>query len=116
MPVTILLKALGYMPEQILSEFFAFDTFRLLKNEFEFELVPERLRGEIARFDFATKSGKLIVGKDKSISVKHVREMQETHLNKINVPQEFLLGRVLAQAVIDKESGEVIANANDELP
>ena len=27
MPVTILLKALGYMPEQILSEFFAFDAF-----------------------------------------------------------------------------------------
>ncbi len=115
MPVTILLKALGYTPEQILGEFFAFDTFRLLKNEYEFELVPERLRGEIARFDFATKSGKLIVGKDKRITVKHVREMQEAHLSKISVPQEFLLGRVLAQAVIDKDSGEVIANANDEL-
>ncbi len=29
MPVTILLKALGYTPEQILTEFFAFDTFHI---------------------------------------------------------------------------------------
>src|SRR3954466_14553421 len=50
MPVTILLKALGYAPEQILAEFFAFDAFRLHKDQIEFELVPERLRGEIARF------------------------------------------------------------------
>jgi DNA-directed RNA polymerase subunit beta len=115
MPVTILLKALGYSLEQILAEFFLFDSFRLHKNEIEFELVPERLRGEIARFDFSTRSGKLIVAKDKRITVKHVREMQEAHLSKISVPQEFLLGRVLAQSVIDKDSGEVIANANDEL-
>jgi len=115
MPVTILLKALGYSLEQILAEFFVFDSFRLHKNEIEFELVPERLRGEIARFDFSTKSGKLIVAKDKRITVKHVRDMQEAHLSKISVPQEFLLGRVLAQNVIDKDSGEVIANANDEI-
>ena len=115
MPVTILLKALGYTPEQILVEFFAFDAFRLHKEEIEFELVPERLRGEIARFDFATKSGKTIVAKDKRITVKHVRDMQEAKLDKISVPQEFLLGRVLAQNVIDKESGEVVANANDEI-
>ncbi|MCE9640328.1 MAG: DNA-directed RNA polymerase subunit beta, partial [Betaproteobacteria bacterium] len=115
MPVTILLKALSYTPEQILAEFFAFDAFRLHKDQIEFELVPERLRGEIARFDFATKSGKVIVAKDKRITVKHVREMQEANLSKISVPQEFLLGRVLAQNVIDTESGEVVANANDEI-
>jgi DNA-directed RNA polymerase subunit beta len=56
MPVTILLKALGYLPEQILAEFFVNDTFRLHKDEIELELVPDRLRGEIARFDIATKT------------------------------------------------------------
>ena len=115
MPVTILLKALGYTPEQVLSEFFVFDTFRVHKNELEFELMPERLRGEIARFDIVTKTGKQIVAKDKRITVKHVRDMQEAKLNKISLPQEYLLGRVLAQSVIDKESGEIVANANDEL-
>ena len=84
-------------------------------DSYEFELVPERLRGEIARFDFTTKGGKTIVAKDKRITVKHVREMLEAKLDKISVPQEFVLGRVLAQNVIDKQSGEILANANDEI-
>src|SRR3954469_16095143 len=75
MPVTILLKALGFTPEQILQQFFAFDTFHLSKDAVEFELVPDRMRGEIARFDISAK-GKQIVAKDKRITVKHVRDME----------------------------------------
>src|SRR5436190_15563287 len=70
MPVTTLLKALGHTPEQILKTFFSFDTFHLAKDAVEFELVPERMRGEIARFDINAK-GKPIVAKDKRITVKH---------------------------------------------
>ncbi|MBX9811230.1 MAG: DNA-directed RNA polymerase subunit beta [Burkholderiales bacterium] len=115
MPVTILLKALGYTPERILSEFFVFDSFHLGKSEIEFELVPERMRGETARFDIATKGGKLIVAKDKRITVKHVREMQEAHLSRIVVPEDFVIGRTLAHNVVDKGTGEVLASANDEI-
>ena len=75
MPVTILLKALAYTPERILEEFFAFDTFHFGSEGIEFELVPERMRGEIARFDITTKGGKVIVAKDKRITVKHMRDM-----------------------------------------
>ncbi|MBA2351318.1 MAG: DNA-directed RNA polymerase subunit beta [Pseudomonadota bacterium] len=115
MPVTILLKAIGYTPEQILKEFFAFDTFHLGKKTTQFELVPERMRGEIARFDISTKTGKLIVAKDKRVTVKHVRDLEQAGIKKIAVPDDFLIGRVLAHNVIDKESGEIIAAANDEI-
>ncbi len=115
MPVTILLKALGYTPERILSEFFAFDSFHLGKNTIEFELVPERMRGETARFDITAKGNKLIVAKDKRITVKHVRDMQEANLTRMVVPEDFVIGRALAQNVIDKGTGEVLANANDEI-
>ncbi|MEW6313914.1 MAG: DNA-directed RNA polymerase subunit beta [Pseudomonadota bacterium] len=116
MPVTILLRALGYTPEQILAEFFVNDTFYLgSKGEIEFELVPERMRGEIARFDIADKKGKTIVPKDKRITVKHIREMEQAGIKKIAVPEEFLLGRVLARNVINADSGEVVALANDEI-
>ncbi|MDB5927273.1 MAG: rpoB [Betaproteobacteria bacterium] len=114
MPVTTLLKALTYTPEQILKEFFAFDTFHLAKDAVEFELVPDRMRGEIARFDIGAK-GKQIVAKDKRITVKHVREMEQAGLTRIAVPEDFLLGRTLAQNVIDTSTGEVLANANDEI-
>ena len=114
MPVTTLLKALGYTAEQILKEFFAFDTFHLAKDKVEFELVAERMRGEIARFDISAK-GKLIVAKDKRITVKHVREIEAAGLTRIAVPDEFLMARALATNVIDTSTGEVIASANEEI-
>ena len=115
MPVTILLKALGYTPEQILKQFFAFDAFHLGKSGIEFEVVPERLRGEIAKFDIADKKGKLIVAKDKRITVKHIRDMEAAGLKKIDVPEDFFLGRVVAHNVVDKTSGEILLSANDEI-
>jgi DNA-directed RNA polymerase subunit beta len=115
MPVTILLKSLGYTPEEILAAFFESDTFHFTKKGIQFEVLPERLRGEIARFDIEGKAGKLIVAKDKRITVRHVREMQEAGIDKLTVAEDFVVGRVLAHNVIDTDSGEVIANANDEI-
>ncbi|MEO5691486.1 MAG: DNA-directed RNA polymerase subunit beta, partial [Usitatibacter sp.] len=115
MPVTILLKALGYKPEQILEGFFNFDTFHITKKGIEYEVVPERLRGDIARFDITSKAGKVIVQKDKRITVKHIREMEAAGMKKLSVEPDFMLGRVLAKNLVNKETGEVVANANDEI-
>src|SRR5687767_8229170 len=115
MPVTILLKALGYTPERILKEFFAFDTFSIEKDHVLFEVVPERLRGEVARFDIKDKSGKTIVAKDKRITVKHIRDMETAGIKRIEAPDEFILGRTLAHNVVNGETGEISANANDEI-
>ncbi|MFJ5446257.1 DNA-directed RNA polymerase subunit beta [Methylobacillus methanolivorans] len=115
MPVTILLKALGFSPEQILETFYDFDTFHIAKKGVQFELVPERLRGEVAKFDILDKDGKVIVAKDKRITVKHIRDMEKAGISKITVPEEFLLGRSLAAGIVDKSTGEVVANANDEV-
>jgi len=115
MPVTILLKALGYTPERILKEFFAFDTFHIEPNAVLFEIVPERLRGEVARFDITDKAGKTVVAKDKRITVKHIRDMETAGIKRITAPDEFILGRTLAHNVVSGDTGEIIANANDEI-
>ncbi len=115
MPVTILLKAIGMTLEQILAAFYDFDTFQLSKSGSQFELVPERLRGEVARFDFVDKAGKAIVQKDKRITVKHIRDMEAAGIKRMAVPDEFVLGRTLAHNVVNKETGEILANANDEI-
>ena len=114
MPATILLKALGYTVEQILQMFFHFDAFHIGKKGIEFELQPERLRGEVARFDFVHK-GKVIVPKDKRITVKYIREIEAAGLKKLVVPDDFILGRIVATNIVDKATGEIIANANDEI-
>jgi DNA-directed RNA polymerase subunit beta len=115
MPVTILLKSIGMTHEQILATFFEFDTFHFAKKGISFEVVPERLRGEVAKFDILDKAGKLIVAKDKRITVKHIREMAEAGIKKIVVPDEFMIGRIVAHNLINAETGEVLANANDEI-
>ncbi len=115
MPITVLLKALGYTSEQILAGFFAFDVFHVSKKSIKFELVPERLRGDVARLDIVTKSGKVIVQKDKRITAKHTRELEQAGIDKLSVPEDFLLGRVLGHNVLDQETGEIIALANDEI-
>jgi DNA-directed RNA polymerase subunit beta len=115
MPVTILLKAIGMTPEQILGAFYDSDIFHLTGGATQFELVPDRLRGEVARFDFMDKSGKVIIAKDKRITVKHTRDLEAAGVKRMNVPDEFLLGRTLAHAVVDKETGEIVASPNEEI-
>ena len=116
MPVTILLKALGYSPDQILREFFAFDEFHISKKgEIELELVPDRLKGEIAKFDIAGKDGKVIVQKDKRITAKHIRDMEAAKMKRLTVNDDYLIGRVLATNIINTETGEFVALANEEL-
>ncbi len=115
MPVTILLKALGYTPEGILDDFFSKDTFYINTQGVQFELVPERLRGEIARFDICGKDGHVIVPKDKRITAKHIRELDAAGVKKWAVPAEFVVGRVLSHDVVDTDTGELVARANDEI-
>src|SRR5512140_1330891 len=115
MPVTILLKAIGLTPEQVLKEFFAFDTFHFSKKGIQFELVPDRLRGETTKFDILDKHDKVIVPKDKRITVKYIRDMEAAGIKKIAVPDDYLLGRVIAHNVVDTETGEILGNANDEI-
>jgi len=115
MPVTTLLKAIGLSSQQILREFFEFDTFYLSKNVVEFVLVPERMRGEVARFDFVDATGKLIIAKDKRITAKHIRELDVAGIKQVAVPDDFLVGRTIAEDIIDQSTGEILASANEEV-
>ena len=115
MPVTTLLKAIGMSNEEILAAFHDSDMFHLAGDTVRYEVVPERLRGEVAKFDIAGPDGKQIVAKDKRITAKHIRELDAAGINTFEVPEDFLLGRVIATDIVDGETGEVVARANDEI-
>ena len=115
MPASILLKAIGLTPEEILERFYDFDTFRITQKSASMQFTPQRLQGETAQFDIKDKEGETIVPKDKRITARHVRLMEKAGIKGIAVPDEFLIGRVLAKAIVNKETGETIAAANDEI-
>ncbi len=112
---TILLKAIGLTPEEILAHFYDFDQFRILQKGVTWTFEPSRLQGETAQFDIADGEGNLIVAKDKRITARHVRLMNEKGVKSLAVSDEFLIGRVLAKTVFDKTTGEKIVDANEEI-
>ncbi|MGB5246540.1 MAG: DNA-directed RNA polymerase subunit beta [Woeseia sp.] len=114
LPVTIIMRALGMTNEEMLDLFFDTNDFYLSDKEVRMGLVPERLRGETAMFEI--KLGrKVIVEEGRRITAKHVREMESAKQNDLVVPREYLEGKILAHDVVDKETGELLAAANDEL-
>ena len=115
MPVSILLKAIGMTPEAILAHFFEFDQVEMMADGGLVDFVPERWKGEVARFDIKDKDGKVLVEKDKRINAKHLRDLGNAGVKRISVPEDFLIGRILATKVVDPDTGEMIATANDEL-
>jgi len=115
LPVTILLRALGYHAEEILDIFYDTNIFTFTKKGIELELISDRLRGETLEFDVADKKGKVIVEAGRRITARHVREMDKAGLKTLTVTEEYLIGKRIARDLIDTETGEVIANANDEL-
>ncbi len=115
MPVTILLKALGLNPEQILAHFFAFDHLQLMDDGALLEFVPDHFKGEVARFDLIDKNGKVVVAKDKRINTRHLRELEQGGTQRLSVPEDFLIGKVLARNLVSQDTGEIVARANDEL-
>lgn len=113
-PATILLRALGYDNEDMIKMFFETNKFTVSKDSYIYHIVPERLRGEIAAFDI--KNGdQVLVEEGRRITAKHIRDITKTGLTSFEVPREYLLGKILGHNVVDKKTGELIANVNDEL-
>ncbi len=115
LPVTILMRALGMDDEEILDTFFETSKISLKKEGGRLKLVPERLRGETALFDIRSKTGKVLVETGKRITARHVKLISESGVSSLEVPDDYLLGKVLAHNVVDKDTGELLAAANAEM-
>ena len=115
LPVSVLLRALGYSNEEMLAEFFEINTFHINPDEgVQLELVPERLRGETLGFDLAD-GDKVIVEAGKRITARHVKQLEASGIAALAVPDEYIVGRILSHDVVDAATGELLAQANDEI-
>ncbi|PZT00660.1 DNA-directed RNA polymerase subunit beta [Stenotrophomonas maltophilia] len=115
LPVSILLRALGYSNEEMLAEFFEINTFHINPDEgVQLELVPERLRGETLGFDLAD-GDKVIVEAGKRITARHIKQLEASGIAALAVPDDYIVGRILSHDVVDASTGEPLAQANDEI-
>ena len=115
LPATILLRALNLSTEDILTTFFDSTTFEIKDGKLMMEVVANRLRGETAAFDIKDNNGEVIVEAGRRITAKHVRQLEKTGMTLMEVPHEYVVGRVLSKNYADRSTGEIIAEANAEL-
>ncbi|TPQ24427.1 DNA-directed RNA polymerase subunit beta [Methylomonas koyamae] len=113
-PATILLRALGYENEEMIKIFFDTNKFSLSADKLMFHLIPDRLRGEMAVFDIKY-DGKVLIEEGRRITAKHVRQLEKAGVTEIEVPRDYLYGKILGHNVIDKSTGELLASVNDEI-
>ena len=119
LPATVLLRALGYKTRDILELFFDTTAFSISdEGKVSMELIPERLRGEVAAFDIEIK-GDIIVEQGRRITPRHIRQLTKAKIKALPVPGDYLLGRALAKDIIaykvvkdvvgdvDKDTGEI---------
>ena len=115
LPATVLLRALGFSSEQMLDQFFDSNKFTVSGDDYSMELVPERLRGELAAFDIKDNKGKVIVEQGRRITVRHIRKLEEANIDTLVCPAEYLIGSTLAKDIINKETGEELVKCNTEI-
>ncbi|HEY9018614.1 DNA-directed RNA polymerase subunit beta [Thiomicrospira sp.] len=111
LPVSILLRAMGYDNEQILEMFFDTSKIKMSKGKYSLAFDPEQFKGQMATFDIAAK-GEVFAEEGTRITARTIKKMDEAGVSSIDVPVEFLLGKVMAKNVVDTSSGELIAAAN----
>ena len=116
LPVTTLLYALGLDDEQILSTFYSQIPVKESKRGWKMPFDASKIRGMTPLGDLIdAKSGDVVAKAGEKITARKARELAEAGLKEVLVSAEDLSGRYIGEDVVDLESGQIYAEAGDEL-
>jgi DNA-directed RNA polymerase subunit beta len=117
LPATTLLRALGYNTQELLDYYYDKETVFVQKaQKYAKSVNLELLLGQRSPRDLRDPaSGEVIVRKNRKFTQAVVRKIEKMNLTQIPIEEEELVGSVIAEEVIDGESGEVMADVNDDV-
>jgi DNA-directed RNA polymerase subunit beta len=119
LPATIMLRALGYSTSDLLSEFYKLETIHLGSADSDvFYREPsdlQLLKTQKATLDVESESGDVLVRKNRKFTASAIRKMKSAGVTKIPALLEEIIGKVIADDVVDMTTGEVIAECNEEI-
>ena len=92
--------------------FFETNQFHVKKDGFSIDLIPERMRGDVASFEIKDKKGDTIVEVGRRITARHVRLLEKSGLRRLDVPREYLMDRVIARDIVNQDTGEILMPCN----
>ena len=114
LPASIILRALDFSSEEILATFFETIGFEVKDGKLMMDLVPERLRGETATFDIVA-NGTVVVETGRRVTARHIRQLEKDAITQIEVPVEYVVGKVAAKDYAHPQTGEMVVTANQAL-
>ncbi len=115
-PVTILLKALGYSTKEILRMFYDTETIGVEKDNLWREAKQEIwYQKKITKDVVDPKSGELLAKEGDRFTKRLQKKFKSLGIDRIPVNPEDILGRVLADDLIDQETGEILIEGNQSL-
>ena len=116
MPATILFKAMGMSKEQILDYFYSREQYLLEDGGRLFwEVRKDLYRKDNAYADITAPDGNVLVKAGKPITKRSWRLICEAGIPAIEVRPDLLDGMFLAEDAVAPLSGEVLAEAADEI-
>jgi DNA-directed RNA polymerase subunit beta len=115
MHATVLLRALGYSTQDLLNYFYNTETIYLEKGgkyakSVEFDLLP----GQRATRDIKVGND-VVVKKNTKFTKAAIKKLREGKMDRLAADLEEIVGKVAAHDVVDKETGEVILEVNEEV-
>ena len=115
---SILLKALGYTPEELLKYYYKTETLILGEPDSPFEKVIDYdlLLGQRATREVVnSETGDVFVRKNRKFTMLAIRNMKEAGLERLTFSDEEVDGVIAAEDMIDEATGEVIVESNEAL-
>jgi DNA-directed RNA polymerase subunit beta len=116
LPVTVLLKALGYSSVDILNYFYERQRIIVDDEGLRRDVALRLLIGTVAPIDIVAKgTDEVVVRKNKKVTKAGLRRLGARDVDPIPMKVADIAGKVIAKDVIDYETGEVIAQCNKEI-
>jgi DNA-directed RNA polymerase subunit beta len=116
LPVTTLLYALGLDGEEILHRFYSTVPYTKVEDGWRTPFHPERYRGLKPHADLVdADTKKVVVDAGKKITPRLARKLADEGLKELLVRDEDLHGHYIADEMVNPESGEIYAEAGDEI-
>ncbi|MCK5503942.1 MAG: DNA-directed RNA polymerase subunit beta, partial [Thermodesulfovibrionia bacterium] len=112
---TIILKALGYSEEKILTIYYPIEEIRINKDVATRSVTDILVGLRAFKNIYVPKTKEVIVKEGGRISKVALKKMNAAGIKEILIAKEELVGRVTLTDIIDPETGEVILESNEEI-
>jgi len=114
--VTVLLKAMGYSPKEIMDYYFSVENINVTADEYLKEINPETITYQKSTIDITDpKSGDVLIRKGRRFVKGLLNRLEKAKIKKIPVDETEILDKISAEDIVDPKTGEILINFNETI-